>query len=113
MSEQIFTSYPYANPPIEIIDTGVAPLPIEITNEYPVLIIELGAPTEGPKGDPGPRGDPGPKGDSGVRGSRWFTASGLPNEVPLTEWEPSGIAVPPLPGDFYLNKLDGEYFVLE
>jgi hypothetical protein len=57
----------------------------------------------------GRAGNTGGTGNTGQRGSRWYTGAGSPNTVPLAEWTPSGVDVPPLSGDFYLNTVDGSY----
>ena len=55
------------------------------------------------------RGIAGRAGLDGARGSRWYTGAGAPDAVALTNWTPSGVDVPPRPGDFYLNSVDGTY----
>lgn len=57
----------------------------------------------------GAAGGTGGTGQTGRRGSRWYTGAGAPDVVDLEDWTPSGIDVPPLSGDFYLNTIDGSY----
>lgn len=51
----------------------------------------------------------GQTGALGEHGSRWYTGDGSPDVVPLVDWSPSGVDVPPRPGDFYLNTVDSTY----
>jgi hypothetical protein len=63
----------------------------------------------GVAGRVGDTGTGGATGTTGARGSRWYTGAGSPNTVPLADWTPSGVSVPPQSGDFYLNTVDGTY----
>lgn len=45
------------------------------------------------------------------RGTRWYTGAGRPDQLSQSEWVPSTEIYPPQKGDFYLNSLNGEYFV--
>lgn len=49
-----------------------------------------------------PRGDKGDAGNDGENGTKWFTGSGVPGSIPGSS-----------PGDFYLDSVDGTYYVLE
>ena len=51
----------------------------------------------------GDKGSPGEDGISGLNGATWFNNSGLPNTL-----TPADFFRPVIPGDYYINKDDGE-----
>jgi len=51
----------------------------------------------------GPAGDPGIQGPQGIRGTTWFTGNGAPPET---------VSAGQMPGDLYLDLIDGTVYTL-